>query len=201
VSGATRFLLLRHADHDLVGRALAGRMPGVGLNVHGRGQAARLADRLAGLRIAAVFSSPQQRAQETAAPIAAACGRQVELAPGFDEVDFGAWTGLSFDVLAREQPEAWAGWCMRRGSATPPGGEPFAQVQLRALAELERLRKEHAGATIAVVSHADVLRAVVAGVLGSSLDLLERFEIAPASLSVVEAGEGWQRLLLLNDRG
>ena len=195
----TTFLLVRHAAHDWLGRGFAGRLPGVHLNADGRREAEALARRLAGERIDAIFSSPQARAGETAAPLAAARGLPVRTEPGFDEIDFGEWTGRSFDE-ARAAGEAWAHWVERRASASPPGGERFAEVPQRAMAALQRLVREHAGGQVLVVSHGDVIKAVVASVLGLSLDLLERFDIAPASVSVLAMGEGWARVESLNAR-
>lgn len=196
----TTFLLLRHAAHDWVGRGIAGRLPGVGLNAEGRRQAQALVQRLAPLALDAIASSPQQRTLETAQPLAQARGLQVEVDAAFDEVDFGAWTGFSFDQL-RGQGEPWRHWCERRGSARAPDGEAFVQVPQRAMAGLERLRARFPEGQVAVFSHGDVLKAMVATCLGMSLDDLERFEIAPASVSIVALGEHWQQVKLVNGQG
>lgn len=193
----TRLLLLRHADHDLVGRALAGRGD-TPLNAHGRAQANALVERLAPHDIHALYASPRPRAQQTIAPLAAALGLHIATAPEFDEVDFGEWTGLSFEHLREHGGEAWRIWCERRGSAQPPGGERFAQVAARARAGFQRLRDAHPDQCVLVVSHSDVLRALVAMILGVSLDDLERFEIAPATISIVDAVGDWAQLKQLN---
>ena len=133
----TRFLLLRHADHDLVGRALAGRMEGVALNAHGREQAQALVKRLARFDVDAIYASPQQRARETVEPLAVERSLPVVIAPEFDEVDFGEWTGLTLAHMSEQGGAPWTQWCERRASAAPPGGEPFAGVARRARAGLE----------------------------------------------------------------
>ena len=193
----TRLLLLRHAAHDLAGRALAGRMEGLGLNAQGLQQAGGLAQALQRHGINAIYSSPQLRTCQTAQPIAARLGMHVVLAPEFDEIDFGEWTGKSFEEL-RGQGAAWELWVRRRSEASPPGGEPFAAVQRRAAAGVERLRRRHPGETVLVVSHADVIKTVLASHLRMSLDDLEQFEIGCGSLNVVEVGDGWSLVKLVN---
>lgn len=196
----TRFLLLRHADHDWVGRGIAGRQPDVSLNAEGRRQAEALVQRLEGTAIHAIWCSPQPRTRQTAQPLAAARGLPIQVHGGFDEVDMGGWQGMSFAQLeALGAP--WRHWCDRRGSAHPPGGEAFTEVPRRALAALHELRGRYPEGTVLVVSHGDVIKAVVARCLGMSLDDLERFDIAPASLSELALGEGWAQLRLLNAQG
>jgi broad specificity phosphatase PhoE len=196
----TTFLLARHAAHDWVGRGFAGRMPGVGLNEMGRQQAQQFVGRMEDVPLAAIFCSPQQRTQETAQPLAQARGFQIQVEPAFDEIDFGAWTGRTFDDV-RQEGAAWARWVDRRASAQAPGGEAFADVPVRAMDGLRRLAALHPDQHVLVVSHGDVLKAIVATCLGMSLDHLERFEIAPASLTVLAMGGGWVQLQLLNAQG
>lgn len=195
----TSFLLVRHAAHDWLGRGLAGRLGNVSLNAQGWLQAEALVDRLEGRPIHAIYSSPQPRATQTVAALAGRRRLKVQVMPAFDEIDFGAWTGREFGGL--EGDPQWQAWNEHRGSARAPGGEAFAETQQRAVHGIEQLRVRHPERTVLVASHADVIKAVVATALGMSLDLLERFEIAPASISVLEAGEGWVQLKLLNALG
>jgi broad specificity phosphatase PhoE len=195
----TRFLLVRHGDHDLLGRALAGRAP-VCLNERGRVQAAQLVQRLAATPPHAIYCSPQLRARETAEPLAARAGLPMQVDPAFDEIDFGRWTGLSFERL-RDEGESWRTWVERRSIACPPGGEPFAMACQRAMAGIERLQRLHPEETLLLVSHGDIVKAILASFLGMSLDHLQRFEIEPASLSVVLAGAGWYQVKLVNGHG
>ena len=189
----TTLLLVRHAAHDWLGRGIPGRLPGVLLNAEGRAQAQALAQWLAHTGIDAIYSSPQQRARETAAPLAARLRLPLEIAKEFDEIDFGEWTGRSFSELERDDAACWCQWVAQRSVAQPPGGEAFAQVARRAMAGLDRLRGLHPGKTVLVLSHGDVIKAAVACCLGLSLDDLERFDIEPASVSVlVSSGEGWK---------
>ena len=195
----TRFLLIRHANHGLVGRALAGRAAGVRLNDEGRLQSERLAARLAECPIAAIYTSPQERARETAAPLAARLRIEPRVESAIDEIDFGDWTGKTFLELA-DDPH-WPVWVRTRSVARPPGGEAFEAVCRRAVAGIERLRSAHADETLALISHADVIKAILATFLGISLDDLERFDVAPAAVSIVAVGEDWSRVELVNDTG
>ena len=192
----TQFLLVRHAAHDWIGRGLAGRMEGVAINAQGQRQAHALADRLAAVPLAALYCTPRERTLQTVQPIAAQRGMPVAVEAAFDEIDFGRWAGLTFEQLDAEP--GWRDWVERRGSATPPGGERFAGVPVRAMEGLQRLRARHPDGNVLVVSHGDVIKAVLASLLGMSLDHLERFEIAPASISIVAMGDDWSQVKLVN---
>ncbi|MBB5692570.1 histidine phosphatase family protein [Muricoccus pecuniae] len=194
---STTFLLIRHAAHDRVGSTLCGRMPGVTLGEEGRRQSAALAARLEREGIAALHTSPMERARETAAPVAARLGIEARVNEGVMEIDFGAWTGRSFASLDGD-PD-WARWNEERATARTPGGESMAEAQSRALAELERLRARHAGETVAVVTHGDVIKAVLAHHLGLRLNGIHRFEIAPASISAVAAWDGGGKVMGMNE--
>lgn len=175
--------LVRHGAHDLVGRVLAGRMPGVHLSADGRAQAERVAAALAVRPVAAVLSSPQPRAQDTASPIAARHGLAVEVEPGLDELDFGAWQGMSFVEL--EKRADWRAWNRARGLAGAPGGETMVQAQARALTVLQRARAAWPGREVVLSGHQDVLRAALLGVLGAPLDLFGRLALAPGGRAAV----------------
>jgi broad specificity phosphatase PhoE len=194
----TTFLLVRHAAHDWLGRGLAGRLPGVSLNAQGWLQAEQLAERLQGRDIAAIYSSPQPRARETVAPLAGRRKLPIRELEAFDEVDFGEWTGREFEALKRSDPDRWRQWCLHRGEAQPPGGEPFAQVRRRAVHALHELALRYPDGAVLIVSHGDVIKAVIATSLQMSLDHLECFDIEPASVSVLQIGAGWQKVKLVN---
>ena len=193
----TTIILIRHGAHDLLGRKIAGRMAGVGLNAVGHAQSAALSERLADWRIAAICSGPLRRVRETAGPLARDLGMQVDIDPAFDEIDFGRWTGLAFDVL-RDDP-LWDRWNRCRGVASCPGGESFTEVHARVARGLQRLAREHPDQAVAVITHGDIIKAAVGLTLGLPLDCHDRFEIAPASLSVVLYGEWGTKLLKLNE--
>jgi broad specificity phosphatase PhoE len=192
----TTLLLVRHALHDWLGRGIPGRMPGVGLNDTGHAQAREWSQRF-DVQPDAIYSSPQQRAQETLAPLAARLAMPVRIAHEFDEIDFGQWTGESMERVQMWRDE-WRVWMEQRSRATPPGGEPFAQVASRVMAGVDRLAREHPDQTVLVLSHGDVIKAAVASVLGLSLDLLEQFDVAPLSMSVVLASGAWRKVKVMN---
>lgn len=178
----TVFHLVRHASHDLVGRVLVGRGP-VALSEAGQREAGMVSRALADAGLAAVFTSPQPRARQTAALIAAHAGVAATVDPGLDELDFGAWTGLAFDAL--QDDSRWQAFNTFRGGAPIPGGETMLAVQARAVETVLRLRDAHPNTALALVSHADVLKAILAHFLGMPLDLIGRIELAPASRSVL----------------
>ena len=196
----TTFFLIRHAMTDAVsGRWIAGRRPGLRLNAEGRAQADALAARLAPAGIAALYSGPLERARETAEPLARALNLEARTLDAFDELHFGDWTGRTFDEL--ESEAAWRRFNSFRGGTRPPGGELMLEAQARAVAALARLRDRHAGERVAVVSHGDIVKAALAHYAGIHLDLFQRVEISPASVSLLELGDDGPRILLVNGTG
>lgn len=168
------------------------------LSEAGREEVRELAGRLARGRLDAIHTSPVRRARETAVALATAQGLVPDLAPSLDEVDFGAWEGRPFAEL--ENDPLWHRWNSARDVTCPPGGEPMAAVQARVLAHLRRVAREAAGRVVAMVSHADVIRAGVAGILGLSLARILAFDIDPASVTRIEAGGWGERIVTLNAR-
>jgi broad specificity phosphatase PhoE len=192
----TTALLIRHGHVDAIGRRLVGQLPGVNLSTSGLSEVERLRRNLA-LPLDAVYSSPLERARQTAAPLAA--DRNLETTPldGLTEVDFGDWTGLTFDELDRLP--AWHLFNARRSIAPVPNGEPAAQVQTRILGVLDQLATRHAGETFAVVSHADVIRAAVLHYAAIPLDDFQRIQIDTASVTAVDV-TATPQLLAINRR-
>lgn len=192
----TVFFLVRHAHHDWLGRGLAGRTD-VPLSAKGFAQAERLARRLAGAGLDAVRSSPLLRTRQTAEAIAARSGLEVEVTPEILEVDFGAWTGKDFGDLDRD--ERWRRWNAFRSGTRCPGGETMAEAQARVVGYMAGLHEEGPSARVALVGHADPIRAALAWWLGMPLDLFLRIEVSPASVSTVELGDWGPRVLSINE--
>ena len=191
-------LLIRHAAHVELGRTLTGRRRDVALSAEGLEQAEIVADLLAVEPIAAVYSSPRERAYYTARQIAEAHELEVRISDPLDEVDFGEWSGRSFDEL--EGDPAWSEWNESRGTARPPGGESMAEGVARASAALEAIAAEHPGESVACVSHCDIIRGVVAHYLGLPLDHMLRLDVDPASVSRLALGGWGARIMTVNER-
>ncbi len=120
----------------------------------------------------------------------------MQVVEALDEIDFGDWTGAAFADL--HGPE-WDHWNARRATARTPGGESMDEAVGRIASHVEALARDRGGEAIAVVTHSDMIRGLVARVLGLSLDNLLRFEIDPASLSRIQAGPWGARVLSLNE--
>jgi broad specificity phosphatase PhoE len=179
----TTIHLVRHAVHDLVAHTLVGRSPAVALSAAGRRQAQSLAAHFAAKETACVQSSPQPRAAQTAQPIAAAHALRVEIAPDLDELDMGAWTGRTFADLQGDP--LWHRWNAERGAARPPGGESMSELQHRALRHLQRGQTDHPDGAIVMVTHAELIRAVLLHCLGRPLDDYSRLTVDPASVTTI----------------
>jgi probable phosphomutase (TIGR03848 family) len=193
-------LLVRHGQTATTGKVLPGRARGLHLSDKGRTQAEAVAERLGVLpRIDAIYSSPLERARETAAAIARVRGLAVRIERGLLEGDIGAWTGSSIKRLAR-RPE-WAVVQRHPAGFRFPGGESFVEMQARVDAAVRRLVARHPGRTIVAVSHADPIRVLLAHVLGAPLDLFQRIMIAPASVSAVVFRHDGTSVLTVNAMG
>jgi broad specificity phosphatase PhoE len=191
----TTLHLVRHGSHVLPPGVLAGRSPGVTLSGEGREQALRTAERLAGAGgIDAVQCSPLERTYQTAGVIADRLRLSPVRVDALVEIDFGDWTGRSFEELDR--CEDWRQWNHFRTGTRPPGGETMLEAQARALRHVETLAP---GTATVLVSHCDVIRAMLTHWLGMPTDLLLRLEIAPASISTVEIGPWGPRILRINE--
>jgi probable phosphoglycerate mutase len=181
----TLVLFVRHGQTPTTGKVLPGRAKGLHLSDLGRAQAEAVAGRIAALSrpVAAVYASPMERTQETAAPIAKACGVRAQRARGLLECDFGAWTGAELKKLAK-LPE-WSTVQRYPSGFAFPGGESFSAMQTRICDTVTALCAQHRGDTIVCVSHADPIKAAVAQALGTHLDLFQRIVISPCSVSAV----------------
>ncbi len=194
----TTILLARHGENDFVGHTLAGWMPGVHLNERGWRQAERLAELLGAQPIAAVYSSPLERARETAEPLARRLGLQIETLEAVGEVRMGEWTNRS--IVGLHGDPAWQRFNTQRSTARIPGGETMLEVQGRMVEAFEMLRSRHPDQTIAVISHGDPIRALIAYYLGMPLDLMQRLEIETATVNEIRLSDWGPQVIRINER-
>jgi probable phosphoglycerate mutase len=196
----TRILLIRHGETELTGRVLYGRMPGVHISAEGCRQAQALSQGLKErYEVDEIISSPLERALETAQYLADTLELPISTDDGIIELDYGNWMGLTFAEI-RESDE-WQHYNRLRSVISPPNGELMMQVQTRAWTALGRILARYAerpSATVAVVSHGDVIRALLILLLGMPLDHIYRFEVSLASLSEVVFDGRYARVVRIN---
>ena len=180
-------------DKVLLGRAVDGP-----LDERGEGQARVIAKRRQAVPDLVVESSPRRRARHTAGIIAAQRDTTVRIAPEMDDVDYGSWAGRTFEALAAD-PQ-WCRWNKYRAVSRTPAGDSIRDVQERALAHFRKLEQTFEDGTIAIVTHAEVIRSVVLLALGAPIGDYARFEIAPASLTTLSVTGAQLRLDSINER-
>ncbi|GAB3596162.1 Phosphoserine phosphatase 1 [Corynebacterium faecale] len=183
-AASTLILLIRHGATPTTGQVLPGRAPGLHLSDVGQKQADEVAQRLHGLPLTAVYTSPMERAQETAAPTAAHFGVGPQVTDDLIECEFGDWTGSKLTDLYK-LPE-WKTVQQTPSQFRFPGGESFPEMQQRMADALDRIAARHPGEVVALFSHADPLKAAVAHIGGTPLDSFQRISIDTASISVAE---------------
>lgn len=199
----TTVVLLRHGrtTSNATG-VLAGRSSGVELDETGRGQVIRAAERLAGVQVAKIVSSPLQRCRQTAgALLDGHPDRNVEIERGLIECGYGEWTGRKLSELAKEP--LWRTVQTQPSAVQFPGGEAMVEMSSRALHAIHswdrRIAADHGAHSVWVaVSHGDVIKAILAAALGMHLDAFQRILVDPASLSVVRLSADRPYVLTMN---
>ena len=196
----TVLLFVRHGQTPTTGTKLPGRAPGLHLAEKGVRQAEVAGARIAALsKVKAIYASPMERTQETAAPIAKACKLRVRTHQGLIEADFGTWTGKNLSSL-RKLPE-WTTVQNYPSGFRFPRGESFPEMQTRMTGAVTELVGKHPGETIVAVSHADTIKAAVADAAGTPLDLFQRIVISPCSVSAVMYTPTGPIVLAINSTG
>jgi probable phosphomutase (TIGR03848 family) len=193
-------LLIRHGENEYVKTGkLAGRIPGVHLNEKGQKQAQALGEALKNVPIKAVYSSPLERAMETAGPIAESHKLAIIQEPDLMDTDIGRWQGKSLKVL--RLTKAWKIVQSAPSRFRFPEGESFVGAQTRYTDALERITQKHKPQEIvAVVFHADPIKLAVAHFLGMPLDHFQRLSCDTGSLSALYMSEMGANLIKLNQR-
>lgn len=195
----TTLLLIRHATTAATGTRLGGRTK-ASLDDAGRAQADAAADRLSDLPLKAVYTSPLPRTRETAELVAARHGLEVREHDGLLEVEYGRWTDRPLKPLTRTK--LWPVIQARPSLVRFPEGETIRGAQARGVEAVEEIVARHRRDVVAAVSHADIIKALVAFYLGLPLDLFQRLHVGPASVTVLALGPGAQPALLrLGDDG
>jgi probable phosphomutase (TIGR03848 family) len=196
----TTVLLVRHGLTRLTGPVLAGWTPGLHLDDRGVEQAARLAERLRPVPLAAIVTSPLERCHDTVAPIADGRDLDIAIDERLGEARYGDWTGQEIRKLVRDP--LWKVVQAQPSAVTFPNGEAMRDVETRALAAIrewnERLGPD---ATWLACSHADVIKSIVADALGLHLDQFQRIAIGPASLTVIRYAGLRRTVVRVNDVG
>ena len=194
-------LLIRHGENDYVKTSkMAGRIPGIHLNEHGRKQAQALGEALKNFPITAIYSSPLERAMETAAPIAEARKLEINREPDLMDTDLGNWEGKSWKVLSLTK--AWKIVQNAPSRFRFPEGESFAEAQVRYANVLERIVKKHRKPKdiVAVIFHADPIKLAISHFLGLPLDHFQRLSCNTGSLTMLHVSEAGANLVKLNQR-
>ncbi|HKI52932.1 MAG TPA: histidine phosphatase family protein [Anaerolineales bacterium] len=193
-------MLIRHGENDYTKtHKLAGRLPKVHLNEHGQKQAQALADALAHVPIKAIYSSPLERAMETAKPIAKSIGLKINKEKGLLETNVGDWQGKSLKRLYLLKH--WKVVQRAPSRAQFPNGESFYECQTRIVSTIDNILSKHKQKDIvACVFHADPIKLAVAHYLGLPLDQFQRLGCDTGSVSVLALGEMGAHLMKLNQR-
>ncbi len=195
----TTILLVRHAVNDFVKTGkLAGWTPGVHLNDEGKLQAEVLGKRLSDVPLKAIYSSPLERTMETAQAIQQHhSSLEIQQNTEIAEVKYGDWEGAS--IAALRSRKMWQVVQEYPSRAYFPGGETMRGVQVRAVNEIERMVERHPNQMIVIVSHADLIKMVMAHYLGMHLDNFQRIVISPASINTLQLGHSRPFIGTLND--
>jgi len=197
---STVIIMVRHGKTPSTGKLLPGRAAGLHLSDIGQSEAVEVAKRLSKLnKVSAIYSSPLERARETAAPIGKILDKKININKGLLECDFGKWTGKELGKLMK-LPE-WS--TVQRAPSTFrfPNGESFTEMQNRMVSTLDDLRKAHPGGVVICVSHADPIKAAVAHAMGTHLDLFQRIVISTCSVSAVSYSSHGPVVLTVNSTG
>lgn len=161
-----RLFLIRHGETVWNKEEVFRGRADVPLNGHGREQAERAGQALAGLELAAVYSSPLSRAVETARAVAAPHGLQVEILEGLNDLDYGNWEGLSLKEVEERYPADYRTWAEAPHTVTFEGGESLEMARHRAVAAVEQIKARHTGCSVAVVTHRVICKLLLLHFMG-----------------------------------
>ena len=196
----TRLLLIRHGETDWSRERRFTGARDLPLSSRGRFQSEAVAGALAERPLAAVWTSPLERARSTAEAVAKPHRLEPHVAPAFREMAFGQWEGLTRDEVAARFPEPTQAWVTTPHLVTPPGGETLAQVGARVAAGLEEVLRAHEGVAVVLVTHAIVIRLLVLAGLGLGPERLWTVDASPAGITEIEYTDSWTVVHRMNTR-
>lgn len=191
-------LFLRHAENDFVKKGiLSGNIPGIHLNVNGLSQAKIVAEKLQSVSITSIYTSPLERAIETAEIIARDRKINISIRSALKEIDYGDWQGVPLKNLKRTK--LWKQVINSPSKFRFPNGESFIDAQNRIVEEIRYLSRIHSNKDIIVcVSHADIIKLAITFFLGLSIDMFQRFLISTCSITAMEIKNDKIQLINLN---
>lgn len=192
-------LLIRHGRAAYKAGHLYGWTPGVHLSPEGRDEAKRLGERLEALRITAAYSSPLERAVETAEIALEGRNLDLQILDGIGEVKYGKWQGRSYKSLMKTP--LWRVVQRIPSQARFPEGESLMEMQTRGVEAIEHIRSRHRRGVVVAFSHADMIKAVTAHYLGMHLDLFQRLHVETASVTAIAFYNDFPRVLRIGDTG
>lgn len=192
----TTFYLIRHGN-TTAGSKISGRDRGYHLSENGQQQAKNLGERLANVKFEAIYCSPMERTMETAKAVAEKHNLEPQVLEKIIEVDFGDWTGKTFDELEKDQK--WKLFHIFRSGTRAPNGEHMIEIQMRMVTEIERLRQLHPDGTVAIVSHGDPIRTAIVYYAGMPMDFMLRLNISTASVSIITVDDWGPQIQCIND--
>ncbi|MGE5681579.1 MAG: histidine phosphatase family protein [Bacillota bacterium] len=192
----TTFYLIRHGN-TTAGSKISGRDRGYHLSENGQQQAKNLGERLANVKFDAIYCSPMERTMETAKAVAEKHNLEPQVLEKIIEVDFGDWTGKTFDELEKDQK--WKLFHIFRSGTRAPNGEHMIEIQMRMVTEIERLRQLHPDGTVAIVSHGDPIRTAIVYYAGMPMDFMLRLNISTASVSIITVDDWGPQIQCIND--
>ncbi|TRZ84638.1 MAG: MSMEG_4193 family putative phosphomutase [Streptomycetaceae bacterium] len=194
----TLVVLIRHA-HSSANAAgiLSGRIADIHLSTQGKKQAKKLATRLGDFEVKSVRISPMIRCAETIEPWATGNGSKVVIDQGVNEMDYGTWSGRTLKTLSKET--LWKTIQENPSKVTFPQGESMRAMQVRAMKSVTESAAKRGKGHVVIVSHGDVIKAIIASCLGMALDDFQRIVIDPASISIVDLSNARPRLLVMNN--
>lgn len=190
------FFLIRHGSCDHIGNYLAGRLPNIHLNEKGHKEVSKLSELLDNVPLDVFISSPIERALETAQILNHKKNLEIKIDHRFTEVDCGLWTGKTFKDLQKDSH--WSMYNTVRSFTRIPGGESMIEIQNRTVSAIQEYNDLYSDKLIAIVSHGDPIKTILATHMGFSFDIINTINVDPASVSTLIVNPWGSKILNVN---